>query len=160
MAEVIGLLFGAAPSRPAAQPPGDGGGVRTPHPPRTPEPDGEPDFADITLGEFVEDSGAKTFPQKICVTGYFLWKKQGRDTFTRDDVRNALIAAHEDMPGNFGRDWLTAASTKLIASNDNKAFSITRTGRVAVESNFQDAPKARPARRPRKTSSPPSEESA
>ncbi|MBE6474249.1 MAG: hypothetical protein E7Z95_01520 [Actinomyces succiniciruminis] len=140
MSGVIAMLFGA-PVTPAS----DGifgalrdGGVRKP------QPWGD----EPTLGEFIDETGASTFAHKICAAGYFLVNNRGQESFTRDDVKNALIDAQEDMPGNFARDWRSAASSNLIAQKPGESgkFIVPRTGRTAVESCFQDLPKRRARR--------------
>lgn len=108
---------------------------------------------DVTLGEFLDESGASSFSQKICAVGYYLTQR-GADSFDRDGVRQAMVDAREDMPGNFARDFTAAISGNLITPvhGDPKKFYVTKTGRKAVESKFQEVPK-RPARRARRTSS-------
>ncbi|MEV7633167.1 hypothetical protein AB0N64_12245 [Microbacterium sp. NPDC089318] len=109
----------------------------------------------MTLGEFLDDSGAKTFPQKICATGFYLTDIKGAKDFNRDEIKSALLAAREDMPGNYSRDWASATSMSLIApeGHDANRFYIPRTGKKAIESNFQDAPKPRRARKSTKKAS-------
>jgi hypothetical protein len=110
---------------------------------------------ELTLGEFLVEAGASTFPQKICAAGYYLIKFDGADSFDRDGVRAALVQAHEDMPANFGRDFGVAASSHFIAAKQGEAgrYYVPTTGRKAVESHFQDVPKRRTTRRTRKGSS-------
>lgn len=142
MSRIIALLFGvtAAPGRGGGGGEGAGGQVgKTAH------------FdTDLTLGEFIVDTGAKTFPHKICAAGYYLMK-QGADSFNKEEVRSALADAHEDMPANFARDWAAAASTHLIAAKQGEPgqFIIPRTGRTAIESQFVEGVRKR--RAPRKT---------
>jgi hypothetical protein len=147
MSSIIALLFGAAPATPAARGGGGGGqgargqGGRTQQSSQWDE--------DLTLGEFIVKTGAKTFSQKICAAGYYVMQFQGAESFNRDDVRSGLADTHEDMPANFARDWTSAASSHLIATKQGEAgqFIIPRTGRTAVESQFQDVPKRRTARK-------------
>ncbi|MDQ3405630.1 MAG: hypothetical protein M3548_19935 [Actinomycetota bacterium] len=113
----------------------------------------------LTLGEFIVEVAAKTFSQKICAAGYYLIRAQGVESFSRDGVKFALSNAHEDMPGNFARDWSTAAAGNLIAAKQGEPgqFYVPTTGRAAVESRFQDAPKRRSTKRAtRRTGSGPS----
>jgi hypothetical protein len=147
MSRIIALLFGAAPAPPAARVGGGGGqegagGVGS----KTQQQEWD---QDLTLGEFIVETGAKTFQQKICAAGYYLMNFQNAESFSREDVRAALAGAHEDMPGNFSRDFNSAASSHLIAANQGEAgqFIVPRTGRTAVESSFQDIPRRRSARR-------------
>jgi hypothetical protein len=142
MLNVVALILGTAPS---ASPrlssdgvaesggiaPSVGGGAETRDP-------------DVTLGEFLADSGASTFPQKICAAGYYLIKIRGDESFDRDGIRAALEAAHEDMPGNFPRDFAKAASSNLISQLNVKGkYIVPTTGRNAVASHFTDVPKPR-----------------
>jgi hypothetical protein len=147
LAHVIALLFGVVP-RPVRTPGGGAGGGG-----------GEPSGGgagswdpDLTLGEFLAETGASTFPQKICAAGYYLTKIQQAESFDRDGIRTALVQAHEDLPGNFSRDFGNAASANLIAQKpgENGKYYVPTTGRKAVESNFQDVPKRR-TKSPRKT---------
>lgn len=151
MSGIIGLLFGAAPAAPVARGGGaSGGGQITP----TSGQQSSKWRADLTLGEFIDLTGPTTFPHKICAAGYYLMKLQGRQSFSRDDVRTALVNAHEDMPSNFARDWNAAASSNLIAQKPGESglFIVPRTGRTAVDSHFQDLPKRRARRATKKSS--------
>jgi hypothetical protein len=153
MSSVIALLFGGALAAPAAPlmrggaksgiGGGSGGGAtgRTEQSLQWDE--------DLTLGEFITEAGARSFPQKICTAGYYLINFQGAESFTRDEVRTALADAHEDMPANFSRDWSAAASSHFIAAKQGEAgqFIIPRTGRTAVTSHFQDVPRRRATRK-------------
>jgi hypothetical protein len=162
MSTIIALLFGAAPVSSSM-----GGGGESRQRPRFRGQSGEVEQSadvwdeDLTLGEFLVETGAKTFPQKICATGYYLIKFQGAESFNREDVKTVLMNAHEDMPSNFARDWKEAAASNLIVAKQGEGgqFYVPRTGRVAVESRFQDAPKRRNTKRTtRKASSSPSNE--
>lgn len=153
MSPIIALLFGVA-----AVPAGGSGGQ-----------EGQAQASkrvqfnnQLTLGEFIVDTGAKTFPHKICAAGYYLIN-QGTESFTREEVRSALADAHEDMPANFARDWGTAASTHLIASKQGEPgqFIIPRIGRTAIESQFvEGVRKRRAARKTAKKAAPSSGGSA
>jgi hypothetical protein len=156
MSSVIALLFGAAPWPRVGG--GGGGGVggtgaaggRGGGGQQSPQWDEE-----VTLGEFLVDSGASTFQQKICATGYYLMKIEGAESFNRDEVRTALANAHEDMPGNFSRDFSDAASKNLIAPKQGEPgrYIVPRTGRTAVESHFQDVPKRKARKTTKKSGS-------
>jgi len=160
MSNVIALLFGgglAASAAPSGRggagtggsggTGGAGGAARTPQSLQWDE--------DLTLGEFITEVGARSFPQKICTAGYYLINFQGADSFTRDEVRTALADAHEDMPANYSRDWTAAASGHLIAAKQGEAgqFIIPRTGRTAVTSHFQEVPRRRATRKTAKKAS-------
>ena len=147
MSSLIALLFGAPPL-PQAQ---VGGGQTNGAPGPAHGPQQLKWDADLTLGEFIVETGARTFQQKICAAGYYLMNFQGTYSFSSNEVRTALADAHEDMPGNFSRDFADAASKNLIAGKQGEPgrYIIPRTGRTAVESHFQDVPK-RKARKPTK----------
>lgn len=164
MSSVIALLFGAAPGRGT----GDGGGAARGGGGGVGGGGGAAGGGaagggggvsawqwdeDLTLGEFISETGASTFQQKICAAGYYLMNSQGRPSFTRDEIRTALANAHEDMPGNYARDFAGAAAAHLIAPKDGEAgqYIIPRTGRTAVTSNFQEVPR-RKARKASKKS--------
>lgn len=148
LAHVISLLFGVAPTPTRAPGGGAGGGGGS-----TPSGGGGTGLWDpeLTLGEFLAETGASTFPQKISAAGYYLMKIQEAESFDRDSIRSALVEAHEDLPGNFSRDFANAASANLIAQKpgENGKYFVPTTGRKAVESKFQDVPKRR-AKSPRK----------
>jgi len=153
MSSIIALLFGAT----LAAPPRSGGGVgrRQGAPVQSGEPQPSSQWdGDLTLGEFLVETEAKTFAQKICAAGYYLMNFQAAESFNRDDVKAALVSAHEDMPANFARDWSSAASTNLIAAKPGESgqFYVPKTGRTAVESSFQEVPKRRASRRTPKKS--------
>lgn len=146
MGSIIGLLFGA----PASSGGGGGGGGNQGRQQQTQWDE------DITLGEFISETGASTFQHKICAAGYYLMKIQGADSFTSGDVKTALADAHEDMPGNFSRDFGDAASKNYIAKKHGGEaghYVVPTTGRRAVESHFTDLPPRRRARKTAKKSS-------
>jgi hypothetical protein len=156
MGNVIALLFGAAPTgsggRGGAGGGGGGGGGQGG---RGGQQETQWD-EDITLGEFISETGASTFQQKICAAGYYLMKIHGADSFTSGDVKTALADAHEDMPGNFSRDFGDAASKNYIAKQHGGEaghFIVPKTGRTAVESHFTELPPRRRARKTAKKSS-------
>lgn len=156
MSSVVALLFGVAPATPSGRGGGGGGtggggggngGGRAQPPAQWDE--------ELTLGEFITETGASTFQQKICAAGYYLMNFQGRPSFSREDVRTALADAHEDMPGNFGRDFTAAAGKNLVSGKTGESgqYIVPRTGKKAVESNFQEVPKRKPARKTAKKAS-------
>lgn len=159
MSNIIALLFGAAPVAPSHVGGGGSGGGGSSQHQGARQTSGTQQHSqwdeDLTLGEFIVETGASTFQQKICAAGYYLMNFQQAGSFSRDDVRIALAGAHEDMPGNFARDFGEAASKNLIAGKqgDPGRFIIPRTGRTAVESHFQELPKRRAARRTAKKAS-------
>lgn len=156
MSRVIALLFGATDPAPARNEGGAGALGGGGHQDQSAQRGGQQQWEEeLTLSEFIDDIEAKTFQHKICATGYYLMR-QGADTFSRDDVKTALDNAHEDMPANFTRDFNETAAKSLIArkTGETDRYIIPRTGKVAVESHFQDLPKRRTSRRaPRRSAS-------
>ncbi|MCW2745853.1 MAG: hypothetical protein JWM48_2403 [Mycobacterium sp.] len=101
--------------------------------------------SELTLGEFLVETGASSFPQKICAAGYYLIKIKGAESFDREDIKAALVQSHEDLPANYSRDFGVAASSSLIAQKPGESgqYFVPTTGRKAVESHFQEVPKRR-----------------
>lgn len=152
MSSIVAILFGASPVSSS----GGGGGGRRGTSSGADDSGGAQrrtgqthQWSGHTLGEFLTETGPKTFPQKICATGYYLTDVKGSANFSRDDVKAALRQAREDMPQNFNRDWSVATSSSFIAAEERDAdsFYIPKTGRTAVESNFTDLPKRRAAKK-------------
>jgi len=152
---IIALLFGVAGTPVSSGPQGSGLAIPGISPSKTTLSNGQPEWdEDLTLGEFIDETGAKTFQHKISATGYYLLR-HGAESFTREDVKTALAQAHEDMPANFNRDFTETAGKSLIARKPGETdrYIIPRTGRAAVESKFQEVPKRRPTRRTSKKAS-------
>jgi hypothetical protein len=123
---------------------------------------GSPPFAGpagrpgVTIGEFVSEAGAGSQAEKIVTIAAYLMRNQGRETFTKDDVRGAFKDAGEPTPGNFHRDFQKAvADKKWIAKHQGSSsdFYVTNTGFKAVDAGF-DGPKP-PRKRARKASKAP-----
>lgn len=155
MASIIAILFGARLPAPDGGGGGTGGGAGGGTGGAGTGGGGATQWdADLTLGEFLVETQAKTFPQKICAAGYYMIRFEGASSFNREDVRTALGNAHEDMPANFSRDWSAAAGTNLIATKQGESgqYIVPTTGRKAVESYFSEVPKARPRKRAAKKS--------
>lgn len=97
----------------------------------------DPDDAEMTVGEFVDEVDAKRNPDKIATFAAYLKRYRNQPSFTRDDIRPMFEEAGEPVPGNYGRDFRWAVGSKWIASPDNgRTYFITRTGEAAVESHF------------------------
>lgn len=146
MASVIALIFGAPPAAMTAvgqpAPAAHHGSTNVPAA-------GGHAMADLALSEFLDLSEPKTFPHKIVTAAYYLTEIQGVEHFTRSDVKDALVAAREVMPANYHRDFGNAVAASFIAAKpgDSEVFYITKTGKSAVVSKFQELPKRRAARR-------------
>ena len=150
MGSIIGLLFGTHAASVSGGGGSGAGGGNQGRPQQTQWDE------DITLGEFISETGASTFQHKICAAGYYLMRIKGADSFTSGDVKTALADAHEDMPANFSRDFGDAASKNYIAKKHGGEaghYVVPTTGRKAVESHFTDLPPRRRARKTAKKSS-------
>lgn len=153
MSAVIGLLFGgpaaAAPVYAATS--HDAAPTHSaPAVPAAPPTRGGSQYDNrMTLGEFLTETEAKTFTQKICAAGYYLTVVKGQHDFGKDEVKTALQQAREDMPANYSRDWSSAVSSSFVAAEDKdpNRFYVPKTGRSAVESNFTELGKRRAPRR-------------
>lgn len=89
-------------------------------------------------GEFLADSGAKRYPDKIVALGVYLRNEHGQESFTREDIKEAYQRAGEAIPKNFGRDFTWAISNKWIAPviGSSSDFRVTTTGDQAVSAKF------------------------
>jgi hypothetical protein len=109
--------------------------------------------ANLSVGEFISQVGAKTNTDKILAFGVYLHDHMGRELFTRDDVKTLFQRAKEPTPRNFPRDYGVAISSRWIAEADERnQFYVTVTGRKVVEQNFSEdvVKKTKPAPRPRR----------
>ena len=104
----------------------------------------------LTEGEYLEQSGADKYPEKIVALGAYLEDELGQQSFTRSDVREAFERAREPLPGNFARDFSVAASNRWISEvrNSDGDFRLTTTGRKLVQARFVGD--ARPSGRSRR----------
>jgi len=109
-----------------------------------------------TVGEYIEEVGARRNADKIAAIGAFLMDSHDMETFTRDDVKGQFQNAGEAPPANFSRDFAVALSNKWLAQPHGVTgqYFVTKTGRTALERQFSMEGR-RPAakstrRRPRK----------
>ena len=93
----------------------------------------------VSIGEFIEQVGAKRNPDKITAMGVFL-KDNGQDRFTSEELRPLFQEAGEKTPGNFSRDVRWAQTAKWIApaAGDPNSLYVTRKGEKAVRDGFPD----------------------
>ncbi len=129
---IVSLVFGG--TEPAATPPGTGGGAGSGSIERT-----TPDAQGISVGEFIEQVGAKRNPDKIVAMGVHL-KDSGADKFTSEEIKPLFQDAGESTPGNFARDLKWAQNAKWIAptTGDPNTFYVTKKGEKAVRDHFPD----------------------
>lgn len=104
----------------------------------------------LTEGEYLEQSGADKYPEKMLALGAYIEDELGQVSFTRNDVREAFERAREPLPGNFARDFGVALSNRWIAEvrGSKDDFHVTGTGKKIVNAKF--AADARPTTRPRR----------
>lgn len=158
---VIATVLGggtAAPPAPVAYAP------HTPPAPRASTqrdiPGGSPGTGDAldahtTVGEYIDECGARQFPAKITAIGHFLQLKLGQSTFTKDEVKSQFRPAGEAAPGNFPRDFNEAISQRWIAEDvHNKGqYFVTTTGKKAIAAQFDKTTRRATASRRKKSSS-------
>lgn len=102
----------------------------------------------LSLREFLQNTGAKRYPDKIVAIGHYLEEIEANQGFTKDDIKARFRTAGEPPPGNFPRDFSAAVGLGWIAedpANPGQLY-ITRSGREAVEHGFSNTPSA-PRRR-------------
>ena len=93
--------------------------------------------SDLSVGEFIEHTGAKRMVDKIVAIGLYL-EGQGAESFTREDVRKQFEAAREPLSKNMSRDFGAAVAIRYIAarSGSPKDFYVTTTGKAASDAKF------------------------
>lgn len=104
----------------------------------------------VAIREFLNEVSAKRNPDKITVMAIYLRDHQGRDTFSRDDVKSLFRKAGEPVPGNYARDFGLALSAGWIAEDHATSgeYYVTNSGDEALAAGFQ----AKPTRSRRKRS--------
>lgn len=95
-------------------------------------------LAKVSLREFLDDAKVATKPDQIVAIGHYMAVHEGKDTFSRDDIKARFQSARERQPSNFPRDFGTAISRGMIAEDHAKAGQhyVTKTGAQAVERRF------------------------
>lgn len=102
-----------------------------------------------SLREFLDDHEATRNPDKITAIGAYVEQVEGKDGFTKEDVRLKFRSAGEAPPGNFGRDFTWAVQSGWIAEDPQHAdtFFVTKKGRAAIDAKFsKDVQKPRDRR--------------
>jgi hypothetical protein len=102
---------------------------------RVPQVDGSFGPAKISLREFLDDTKATRKPDQIAAIGHYMAVYEGKNTFSRDDIKARFQSAREPLPSNFPRDFSTAIGKGMIAEDHVKAgqYYVTKTGVQAVE---------------------------
>lgn len=94
--------------------------------------------AKLSLREFLDNARATTKSDQIVAIGHYMAIHEGKDTFSRDDIKARFQSARERLPSNFPRDFSTAIGKGTIAEDHAKAdqYYVTKTGAQAVERRF------------------------
>lgn len=105
----------------------------------------------LSLREVLEESEARTIPEKIVVIAAYLRDQQGQATCTREDNKGKFRTAGEPMPANYSRDFGKAVQSGWIAEDHQNSgkFYVTRRGDEALSTRF-DSRSASPSRAPRR----------
>lgn len=92
----------------------------------------------LSLREYLDEVGAARNPDKITSIGQYMLDHEGRDLFSRDDVKARFRTAGEPAPGNFHRDFAVAISTGWISEDPHSPgnFYVTKKGREVLEGKF------------------------
>ncbi len=92
----------------------------------------------MSLREFLHESQASSNPEKITAIGEYLREHEGKDEFTRDDIKGRFRQAGEAPPKNFSRDFSVATKNVWVADDANSpgSFFLTNTGRAAIKNKF------------------------
>lgn len=97
--------------------------------------------------EYLDETGAKTNPEKILALASHLVDSNGAETFSSEEVKTMFPRSREPIPGNYSRDFRWVESNGWIAESpqENGRFYITNTGRKAISGNFpKELSKAQP----------------
>lgn len=89
--------------------------------------------------EALDASGASSNPEKILAFAVHLERDEGKQHFTRLDIKRCFAAAREAPPHNLNRDFVTAVSYGWIHEEANGRSYATTTGRSAIDSRFATA---------------------
>lgn len=92
----------------------------------------------VSLREFLDEVKAITKPDQIVAIGHYMSTHEGKDTFSREDIKARFQSARERMPSNFPRDFNAAISRAMIAEDRvvSGQFYITKTGDQAIQRRF------------------------
>lgn len=94
----------------------------------------------VSLREVLEESGAKTMPEKIVAIGAYLRDHQMQTSFTREDNKGRFRTAGEPIPANYPRDFGKAIQAGWIAEDHQNRgqYYVTRRGDEALSSRFDN----------------------
>ena len=100
-------------------------------------PTNSPIIQKESVAEYVHSKGPKRNPDKmLAIAGYLV--KDGRETFSPEDIRQSFPKIGEPLPSNFGRDFRWVAANGWFAEhvNEPNQFYVTNTGNRVLDSNF------------------------
>lgn len=83
----------------------------------------------LSVVEYLNDKAPKSIPDTILVLGRYSEIHEGKEEFTKDDIRKLMRSARIPDPANFNRDFGISLSRAYIQSvDDGKTFHVTQTG--------------------------------
>lgn len=96
----------------------------------------------------IDETGARTNPEKIVALASYVLQEGTGNTFTLDDIKPLFKRAGEVTPKNIGRDLITAIKAGYIAESDQRGdYYFTKKAINATEGGFEA--KAIPKKRKR-----------
>lgn len=103
-------------------------------------PDQQNDVQPLSLREVLEESGARTIPEKIVVIGAYLRDQHAEGSFTREDNKGKFRTAGEPAPANYPRDFSKAIHAGWIAEDHQNPgqFYVTRRGDEILSKRFDN----------------------
>ncbi|WP_299324075.1 hypothetical protein [Parasphingopyxis sp.] len=90
---------------------------------------------DLALSELINEIDPKTSAETIALIALWVMETEGKESISRQDVRDRYQEARLPPPANFPRDFSTAISKGYLApiKGDRNSFYVTRTGRKLAE---------------------------
>lgn len=103
----------------------------------------------LAVQEYVRQTGAGTFPEKILAIGAYLADFERKENFSLEDVLPYFRQLGEVPPRNLPRDFKVAVANSWIAHDNTQpdAYWVTSTGRASLESKFEGGGRIRRVRR-------------
>lgn len=89
--------------------------------------------------EAIQESNAKTNPQKILVFANYIITHENKDSFDSASIRQLFRRAGEPEPGNYSRDWREAIKQTFIYETEEKnTYKITDFGESILRTGFTE----------------------
>jgi hypothetical protein len=107
----------------------------------------------LSLREYMEEAGAKSYPSKVVVVGRYLRDVEGQPDFSREETKDRFRSAGEPPASNLPRDFTVAVANGWIAEDHerNGRFYVTRRGDEAADGRFEGGTPTSRSRRKRKS---------